>query len=218
MKLKIVFIAVLLALIATPAIAEDITFFPSQTLLKDDKGVVVELDRVVISDEPRGYSIFNYPPEQYQFYTLYYHLTNPTDALINYQFIVTVVDQDGRHYASEEFNLAEGVDSGSRIPRTKEFAVYRNTTEAWLEWKHIDRELNVYEYTNINLTQEILPTATPVPTSTPYPVVEPTVTPGTVTATPAPTRGPGACLPFLPAGILIGGFGLVGIMTRRSLK
>ena len=220
MKLRIMIIAALMTLaFVAPAYAADKIYYAEPAKLVDDNGIEIQIKDVKVSDMPTGYSIFNYPPSQYQFYTISYWIANPTDERIKYQFKINFVDEKGRVYTSEEFNLAGNIDPNKKLldmmqyPATqKEFAVYRNATGVYLQWEHIDRYLNEMKITNISLVQEAAPTvtATPAPTAT----AAPTATP---TATPAPTATPGSqpCLPFLPMALIAGGFGTVGLIYNR---
>ncbi|WP_424356974.1 hypothetical protein [Methanocella sp. MCL-LM] len=220
MKLRIMIITALLALLlVAPAYAADRIYYAEPAKLVDDNGIEIQIKDVKVSDMPTGYSIFNYPPSQYQFYTISYWIANPTDERIKYQFKINFVDEKGRVYTSEEFNLAGNIDPNKKLldmmqypPTQKEFAVYRNATGVYLQWEHIDRYLNEMKITNISLVQEAAPTATvtPVPTATAAPAATPT-------ATPVPTATPGSqpCLPFLPMALIAGGFGTVGLIYNR---
>lgn len=219
MKLRIVIITAFLALLfVAPAYAADKTYYTEPQKLVDDSGVEIQIDHVKVSDMPTGYSVFNYPPSQYQFYTLYYWLANPTDQRIRYQFRINFVDDKGRVYTSEEFNLAEYIDPNKKLldmmqfaPNQKEFAVYRNASGVHLEWKHINRYWNNETTTNITLVEEVAPTVTITPT--PEATESPTATPAAATATPTPS--PQTCLAFLPMALLAGGFGAAGLVVNR---
>ncbi len=193
MKLRIAIIAALMALIAlmlaAPAYAADKTYYTEPQILTDDTGVVITIDHVKVSDLPEGYSIFNYPPTQYQFYTLYYTLSNPTDQRIRFQFNINFVDDKGRSFTSEEYNLAEWLNPNDRSTlQPKEFAVYRNASDVHLKWRHIDRYWNNETATTITLVEEIKssPTITPTPEVTPTRMATPTAT---QSPTPAPAPG-----------------------------
>ena len=212
MKLRITIIAALMALmvlmLAAPAYAADKTFYTEPRILTDGTGVVVTIDHVKVSDMPEGYSVFNYPPTQYQFYTLYYTLANPTDQKIRFQFRINFVDTKGRIFTSEEYNLAEWLNPNDLSTlQPKEFAVYRNATDVHLEWKHIDRFWNNETMTRINLVEDIKSS----PTITPTQVVT-----STQVATPAatqsmkPTPAPGFELLLTLAGL-----GSVGLLVNR---
>lgn len=193
MKLRIAIIAALMALIAlmiaAPAYAADKTYYTEPQILTDDTGVVITIDHVKVSDLPEGYSVFNYPPTQYQFYTLYYTLSNPTDQRIRFQFNINFVDDKGRSFTSEEYNLAEWLNPNDRSTlQPKEFAVYRNASDVHLRWRHIDRYWNNETATTITLVEEIKssPTITPTPEVTPTQMATPTAT---QSPTPAPAPG-----------------------------
>jgi len=193
MKLRIAIIAALMALIAlmlaAPAYAADKTYYTEPQILTDDTGVVITIDHVKVSDLPEGYSVFNYPPTQYQFYTLYYTLSNPTDQRIRFQFNINFVDDKGRSFTSEEYNLAEWLNPNDRSTlQPKEFAVYRNASDVHLKWRHIDRYWNNETATTITLVEEIKssPTITPTPEVTPTQMATPTAT---QSPTPAPAPG-----------------------------
>ena len=221
MKLRIMIIAALMTLLfIAPAYAADKIYYAEPAKLVDDTGIEIQIKDIKVSDMPTGYSVFNYPASQYQFYTVSYWIANPTDERIRYQFRINFADDKGRIYTSEEYNLAGNVDPNKKLldmmqypPTQKEFAVYRNATGVYLRWEHIDRYLNEIVTTNISLAEEAAPTATVVPSPTATPA--PTATP---VATPAPTETPGSqpCLPFLPMALIAGGFGAAGLIYSRS--
>ena len=164
MKLRILFIIVTLILLlfaTTVYAANDKIFYPSQKLLQEDNGIIVEIDHIKLSDTSVGYSSFNFPPTDYKFYTLYYYISNPTNDSIKYEFRIHFVDDRGREYTSEEYNLAEVVNPHSRGPEQKEFAVYRNASGVYLRWDHINHYYNTVETTNITLVEDLGPTPTP---------------------------------------------------------
>ncbi|WP_048197747.1 hypothetical protein [Methanocella arvoryzae] len=220
MKLRIMIIAALMTLLfIAPAYAAEKIYYAEPARLVDDTGIEIQIKDIKVSDTPTGYSTFNYPPTQYQFYTVSYWIANPTDEQIRYQFRINFADDKGRIYTSEEYNLAGNVGPNKKLldmmqypPTQKEFAVYRNATGVHLRWEHIDRYLNVIVVTNITLTEES-PTATamPSPTATPAPTATPV-------ATPVPTEAPGSqpCLSFLPMALIAGGFGAAGLIYSRS--
>lgn len=215
MKLRITIIAALIALVAlaAPAWAAEQTLYADPMKLTDDKGIVIEIDHVKVSDMPTGYSTFNYPPTEYKFYTLYYTLSNPTDERLRYQFLIHFVDDKGRSYTSEEFNLADWLNANSRTSlQPKEFAVYRNATGVHLEWTHINQYWRNETVTNITLVEAGTETAAATPTAeaTPQPTATPTPTP-----TPTPTSASKPCLPFLPMVVLAGGAGAAGVFVKR---
>lgn len=219
MKLRIVIIGALVALmalmLAAPAYAADKTYYTDPNVLNDETGIVVQIDHVQVSDMPTGYSVFNYPPSQYQFYTLYYRLSNPTNNTVKFQFRINFVDDQGREYTSEEFNLADVIEPGRQWNEQKEFAVFRNSTGVHLRWNHIDRYWNTMTTTNITLVTEVSPT--PTVTVTPVVTQQPAVT-ATATPTPTPAQNNQNCIPFLPMAVIASGFGAVALVFNHKVR
>lgn len=193
----------------TPALAADETYLISK--IYEHNNIRIELDKVIVSDQPVGYSPMNFPPSEYRFVRLYYTLSNPTDTTTKYQFKMFVQDDRGREYKSDEFTLAEVMPAGSRKNFVKEYAVYRNSTLVQLAWYDMDKE--TLNDINTYIRFDSMATPTPEPTATPEPIV--TIAPSEVPDTmPSVSK----CLPMLPIAMVAGGFGGIGILIRRYLS
>lgn len=208
MKLKaILIIGLLTALFAAPALADKA--YIMDTMYSDDRAVSVHFEKVVGTDRSDVFSPFNFPPDQYYFVTLYYSLYNPSKSDVNYEFNVSIKDQANRYFYTDEFILGETVPAGGSLQnRHKDFAVYRNSTNLQLAWtdKHPNPPWGHYD-TLIDIRfQEI----TPTPTATA--VAPPAATP---TPTPLPASPLKQCLPFLPIGLVLGGVGGLGWLTKK---
>lgn len=217
MKLKILLIAMLLALFAmAPALAaSDQIYYPEPMILKDDNGLQIELNSIVASDEPLGSISWTYPPSQYKYYRLYYTLYNPTDHDIRYQFNITFVDSNGTVYVPDEYLLASGIGAGRRVSDyVKEYPIPRNSTGLYMRWHHLNTYVNEYELTNIALQSQPAPTPTIVPTATPVTSATPVPSP-TATAKSTPVSG---LLPLAALGIVACGFCAVRVYSDYIAK
>lgn len=213
MKLRMMLIVgLLIASLIVPALAAERTSEGFPETFSGNHKVTVTYEKVVEKDTSDIYPPQNYPPVDYKFVTLYYSLYNPTDSDIKYEFNVDVQDQNGIVFKGENFNIWELVPSkGSLLNRYKEYAIYRNSTQYQFVWhdKGIDAPwLDTTTYVNVTF-----PEPTPEPANTISASAQPT-------ATPAPTQVPitQRCLPFLPLGIVIGGFGGIGLVSKNFLK
>jgi hypothetical protein len=210
MKLRVILIIGLLAAcLIAPATAYrdypmDVTY--SEDDVGTQRAVAVHFQDVSEYDQSDKFSPYKYPPEKYKFILLNYSLINPTDRDVTYEFNVSIRDQAGRIFYTDQFILGETVPAHSSLQnRQKDFAVYRNSTNLQIVWtdKKLTPPWGHYDTViDINL-QDV----TPTPSSTPTPV--PTATP---TPTPAPAQG---CLSFLPLGLIIGSIGCVGVLTKK---
>src|SRR5271157_1223947 len=207
----LIIIGLLVLCFITPAFAD--TTYNLDKMFSDNRAVNVLFENVVVSNSSQSISPFNYPPDQYEYVTVYYSLYNPSASDIGYEFNISIKDQANHYYAQavDEFIGPDNVPAGGHVDRRNDFAIYKNTTNFWIVWtdKQINPPWNHYD-TVINVTT--------LATPTPYPV---TPTP-TVSATPttAPTTAPnGNCLPFLPLGLLltvVGGIGLLSMKYRNG--
>lgn len=209
MKLRIAIIVGLIAafLIAPALAAERVSLDFPQT--HENHKVTVTLEKVVEKDTSDVYPPQNFPPSLYKFVTLHYSLYNPTDSEIRYDFNISIMDQNGHVFEATNFLIAERVPAhGSLQNRYKEYAIYRNSTQYQFVWHDKEKEApwNYFTtYINVSFAE---PTPEPTVIATPY-----------VTAKPSPTPEPvGKCLPFLPLGMVVGGFGGLGLLSRKYLN
>ncbi|HMK48099.1 MAG TPA: hypothetical protein VK436_15870 [Methanocella sp.] len=216
MKLRVfITIALIFLLFSTTVYAaKDRIFYPSQKLLQEDSGIIVEIDHIKLSDTSIGYSPFNFPPTEYKFYTLYYYISNPTNDSIKYEFRIHFADDQGREYTSEEYNLAEVVNPHSRGPEQKEFAVYRNASGVYLRWDHINHYYNTMETTNISLIEDLGPTATPAASPKATVIASATVSP-TSAPTTSPTVAPSTLSPYITIMSIAIGAGAISLISGR---
>ncbi|MCD1295728.1 hypothetical protein CUJ83_12035 [Methanocella sp. CWC-04] len=213
MKSKIMLITALMVLcFVTPALgAEDNISYVNQVY--ENKGIQIHFDRIEVSDKPTGYSPINFPSSEYRFIKLYYSLYNPTNENVKYLLNVTIRDDDGKIYLSDEQTTSESIPPEQKYYRLKEFAVSRNSSYYTLLWNYFDWDAFMDKSTEV---YTIRPDATATPTPTPVATVTATATP---TPTPSPTPSPGTgCMPFLPLGLFIGGVGGMVLIGRNYIK
>lgn len=212
MKFRIIFIvALLIAGLIVPAFAAERLSQDFPMTFNNHK-VTVVFDKVYESDTSDIYPPQNYPPSEYKFVTLDYSLYNPTSSDIRYEFNISIEDQNGNTFSGENFEVAETVPAnGNLLGRYKEFAIYRNSTNYHFVW--IDKQVDspwLPWISTVNITYP-MPTPEPAESAT-----------ATAQATPTPTPVSGSttqhCLPFLPLGAVIGGFGGMGILSKKYLN
>jgi hypothetical protein len=199
MKTRILFIAGLLALcLITPAMAaEDKTYEIGKIF--ENNGIRIEIEKIIVSDTPSGYSPINFPSSQYKFIKLYYTLSNPSEEFKKYQLKVYIEDDLGRKFYSDEQTTGENMPAGSRFNRLKEFAVYRNATYFTLNWKYFDMDAFTDRITPVFVIYpDATATPSPLPTATPIITTVPTSTPA-----PSPTKTPGFELITMAAAIAL---------------
>ncbi len=209
MKLRIMLIVgLLVACLIAPVLADRVDVMDTTFKHKVD----VKFEKVVERGTSDIYPPQNYPPTEYKFVTLYYSFYNPTSIDARYDFNIDIEDQNGNIFKGENYIVAENVPAnGNLLNRYKEYAIYRNSTDYYFVWH--DKQIDA----------PWLDTTTPVNITYPEPTPEPagSVT-ATAQATPTPTPGNGSvtqhCLPFLPLGAVIGGFGGMGILSKRYLN
>jgi len=210
LKLRVILIIGLFIIcLSAPALADRVDYM-GVTYGEDQNGnpraLSVHFDKVVESDTSDIFSPMNFPPDKYKFIALYYSLINPSDKAVYYEFNVSIRDQADRYFHTDP--AIDTVPAAQKYDRVLYFAVYRNSTNLQIVWT--DKEVNppwLHYDTLIDINfQDITPTPAATPT------MAPTVVP---TPTPKPASPIGQCLPFLPIGLVLGGVGGMGWLTRK---
>jgi hypothetical protein len=208
MKYRVMLImGLLIACLIAPVLADRVDVMDTTYNHK----VQVRFDKVVEKSTSDIYPPQNYPPTDYKFVTLYYSFYNPTSSDVRYEFNIMIEDQNGNYFAGENYLIAETVPAnGNLLNRYKEYAIYRNSTDYYFVWQDKQSESPWL------VQNQTVPITYPAPTPEPTEAV-------TATAQTTPTTSPNVpitnrCLPFLPIGAVIGGFGGMGILSKRFLN
>ncbi len=207
MKLRIMLIVgLLVACLIAPVLADRVDIMDTTFKHKVD----VKFEKVVEKDTSDIFPPQNFPPNEYKFVTLYYSFYNPTGSDIRYEFNISIKDQNGNIFTGENFLVAETVPAnGNLLGRYKEFAIYRNSTDYNFIW--IDKKTDAPWQEETQTVPITYPEPTPEP-------AESVTTTAQATPTAVPGSGTQHCLPFLPLGVVIGGFGGMGILSKRYLN
>lgn len=208
MKLRVMLImGLLVASLIAPVLADRVDVMDTTYNHK----VNVRFEKIVERGTSDIYPPQNYPPTEYKFVTLYYSFYNPTSTDLRYDFNIDIKDQNGNVFTGENYIVAETVPAnGNLLNRYKEYAIYRNSTDYYFVWQDKQVDSPWLETTStINITY---PQPTPEPTAATTPTAQ--ATPTAVPNTPITQH----CLPFLPLGAVIGGFGGMGFLSKRYLN
>ena len=114
----------------------------------------------------------------------------------------------GNIFTGENFVVAETVPANNNLVRSKEYAIYKNSTDYYFVWT--DKQTDAPWLPWINTINITYPAPTPEPTDAITPTAQ--ATPTTAPNVPITNR----CLPFLPIGAVIGGFGGMRHFCRRA--
>lgn len=208
MKCRVmIIVGLLIACLIAPVLADRVDIMDTTYKHK----VEVKFEKVIEKSTSEIYPPQNFPPTDYKFVTLDYSFYNPTSSDIRYEFNVDIEDQNGNVFSGENYLIAETVPAnGHLLNRYKEFAIYKNSTDYYFVWHDKQTDSPWLDQTSIvNITY---PEPTPEPTDAATPTAQATATP--VPNVPITQK----CLPFLPLGAVIGGFGGMGILSKRYLN
>lgn len=208
MKLRIMLIVgLLVGCLIVPVLADRVDIMDTTFKHKVD----VKFEKVVERSTSDIYPPQNYPPTEYKFVTLYYSFYNPTSSDLRYEFNVVIEDQNGNFFAGENYLIAETVPAnGNLLGRYKEFAIYANSTDYYFVWQ--DKQTDAPWLVQNQTVPITYPAPTPEPTESITATAQATAT--AVPNVPITQR----CLPFLPLGIVVGGFGGMGVLSKKLLS